>query len=231
VGNLRDPASISTRAAITDCWNTIGVRGDSSCPRLEQYIHCRNCPVYSAAALGLLDAELPVDYLTHWTQQNAQEKGLTEATTHSVLVFRVGTEWLALPTTVLKEIASLRTIHSIPHRRNDVVLGLANIRGELLACFSLRQLLGLEQTAGIQQEQHHASERLLVMQRDGNRAVCPVDEVCGIARFHPRVLTPVPATIAKATGTYTRSVLSWQRKSVGLIDDQLLFHTVNRSLA
>jgi chemotaxis-related protein WspD len=80
-------------------------------------------------------------------------------------------------------------------------------------------------------EKHRASERLLVIQRDGQRAVCPVDEVHGIAHFHPRNLTAVPATIARAAAAYTRSILSWQQKSVGLLDDQLLFHTVNRNLA
>jgi len=221
----------STRATISDCWNRIGVRGDSSCPELKQYVHCRNCPVYSAAAVDLLDADVPADYLTRWTHEVAREKGQTEIDTHSVLVFRVGGEWLALPTSALKEIVSPRAIHSIPHRRNGVVLGLTNIRGELLACFSLRHVLGLEQPVEIKQGQHRAGERLLVIQREGNCAVCPVDEVYGIAHFHPRDLTPAPATIAKAAGTYTRSVLAWQEKSVGLLDDELLFHTVNRNLA
>jgi len=221
----------STRATVSDCWNRIGVRGDASCPELKQYVHCRNCPVYSAAAVDLLDADVPADYLTTWTQEVAREKGQTEIDTHSVLVFRIGGEWLALATAVLKEIVSPRTIHSIPHRRNGVVLGLTNIRGELLACFSLRHVLGLEQTTEIKRGQSRASERLLVIQREGSCAVCPVDEVHGIAHFHPRDLTPPPATIAKATVAYTRSVLPWQQKSVGLLDDQLLFHTVNRNLA
>src|SRR5882724_3480372 len=88
------------RSASADCWNRIGVRGDSSCPQLEQHIHCRNCPVYSAAAAHLLDTAPPADYLSHWTQQVAQKSALTEITTHSVVVFRVDAEWLALPTAV-----------------------------------------------------------------------------------------------------------------------------------
>jgi chemotaxis-related protein WspD len=221
----------STRATVSDCWNSIGVRGDSSCPELKQHVHCRNCPVYSAAAVDLLDVDLPADYMTHGTLQAAREEDLTQIDTHSVLIFRIGAEWLALPTMVLNEIVSPRAIHSIPHRRNGVVLGLTNIRGELLACFSLRQVLGLEQAADLEREQYRVSERLLVLQRDGNRAVCPVDEIYGIARFHHRDLMPAPATIAKAAASYTRSVLSWREKAVGLLDDQLLFHTVNRNLA
>jgi chemotaxis-related protein WspD len=174
--------------------------------------------------------DLPADYLTHWAHQATQENGLAKFDTHSVLVFRIGAEWLALPIAVLKEIVSLRAIHSIPHRRDGVLLGLANIRGELLTCFSLSQVLGLEQDADLRREKHRVSERLLVIQRDGGRAVCPVDEVFGIVRFHAPDLTPVPATIAKATNSYTRSVLPWQEKSVGLLDDQLLFHTIDRNL-
>ena len=33
-----------------DCWNKIGVSGDLSCPELNTHIHCRNCPVFAAAA-------------------------------------------------------------------------------------------------------------------------------------------------------------------------------------
>lgn len=232
---MSPPLSVITptaRVAVNDCWNRIGVLGDASCAELTQHIHCRNCPVYSAAAVDLLDTEQPPDYLKHWTDQIAQEQELTELDTHSILVFRIAAEWLALPTGVLQEIVSSRPIHSIPHRRNGVVLGLVNIRGELLACFSLQHILGLEQTTNLAQQKHHvAAGRLLVIQGEGSRAVCPVDEVLGLARFRPRDLAPVPATIAKAAATYTRSMLSWQQRSVGLLDEQLLLHTVNRSLA
>lgn len=226
-----DSRPSSKHAVILDCWNKIGVRGDSSCAELKRWIHCRNCPVYSAAAVELLDADLPSDYQAHWTPQIAQQKTLTEIDTHSVVVFRIGAEWLALATIVLTEILSLRAIHSIPHRRDGMLLGLANIHGELLACFSLRKILGIEQAAELKPQKHRISERMLVIQHDGNRTACPVDEVYGIARFHPRDLTPVPATIAKAAASYTRSVFSWHERSVGLLDHQLLNHAVNRSLA
>lgn len=224
------------RPAITDCWNRIGVRGDASCPELKKYIHCRNCPVYSAAAVQLLDVALPTDYLERWTQHVALDKLVVEADTHSIVVFRVDAEWLALSTVVFKEIASLRAIHAIPHRRNGVVLGLANIRGELLVCVSLPQILGLEHRAEHRAERRQDKQRLLegrllVLEHEGSRTICPVDEVYGIQRFHPRLLTAAPATLAKAATPYVKAVLPWQMKSVGLLDEQLLFHTVNRSLA
>ena len=227
---LPDTATSSTRSAISDCWNRIGVRGDSSCPQLEQHIHCRNCPVYSAGAVDLLDTDPPSDYLAFWTRQIAEEKTLAERDTHSVLVFRTGAEWLALPTAVLTQIASVRPIHTIPHRRGGVVLGLVNIAGELLVCFSLSQVMGVEHASTPKTPGHRAEGRFLVAQREGARAVFPADEVYGIQHFHQRDLAPVPATVARAAATYTQGVLPWQNKTVGLIDDQLLFHTLNRSL-
>ena len=222
----------SSHATINDCWNKIGVRGDLSCPELEKYIHCRNCPVYSAAALDLLDTDLPVDHIERWTSHVAQVKVLIELDLYSVVVFRIGDEWLALPTTLFKEITSIGAIHSVPNRQNGVMLGLTNIRGELLVCVSLQELLGLQQSSKHKLDKHHAvNGRFMVIQREGSYVVCPVDEVYGIQNFHPREQMPVPATLATAKATYTRAVLPWQQKSVGLLDDQLLFYTVDRSLA
>ena len=224
--------SASVRQPIADCWNRIGVRGDSSCPELKKHVHCRNCPVYSAAAIDMLDRELPAATLARWTGHVAQEKWVEELDTHSVVVFRLGDEWLALPTASFKEVAGLRAIHTLPHLRNGVVLGMANIRGELLVCVSLQQVLGIEAAAPVHGEPQRALEqRLLVMQHQGLRLVGPVDEVYGIQRFHPRELKDVPATVAKAKSTYTRALLMWQGKSVGLLDEELLFYTLNRSLA
>ena len=217
-------------AVIKDCWNTIGVRGDASCKELVQHIHCRNCPVYSSAAAHLLDREPTADYVAHWTEQARRAKGLAEQDAISVLIFRIRSERLALPTKALTEIASLRPIHSIPHRRNGVVLGVANIRGELLVCLSLQEMLSV-QTPAVAEKGQSAAGRFLVIQRDRTRAVCPVDEVHGIERVLERDLGPTPATVRGSAATYTRALLTWKTHTVGLLDEQVLFQAVNRSVA
>ncbi len=227
-----DTATPFTRAGLNDCWNKIGVHGDGSCPELERHVHCRNCPVYSASAAKLLDAELPAGHLAEWTGHFAAAPRVEEAGTRSVVIFRIGAEWLALPATVFDEVATLRAVHTLPHRRGGVVLGLANVRGTLLVCVSLGEVLGLEMTAvpgrGNEQAGHR---RLLVISREGSRLVFPADEIHGIHRCQPRELKEVPATVAKATATYTKAVLAWRGRTVGCLDDQLLFYTLNRSLS
>jgi chemotaxis-related protein WspD len=218
-------------AVVKDCWNTIGVHGDISCSALEAHVHCRNCPVYSSAAGHLLEGAPPAGYLQDWTEQARRGKGAAERHAVSVLLFSLGAEWLALPTSVLTEIASPRPIHSLPHRRSNVVLGLTNVRGTLLACVSLRDLLGVEAAGATSRDPtRRAAGRFLVLQRDGLRAVCPVDEVHGIERFSDRHLGTVPATVAGADSRFTRALLPWQQRTVGLLDEQPLFRAIERSL-
>ncbi|MBL6751291.1 MAG: purine-binding chemotaxis protein CheW [Nevskia sp.] len=218
--------------SIDDCWNRIGVRGDGSCAQLACHIHCRNCEVYSAAAAQLRNGGLPPGQLAEWTglvsrgtQAQAQRSG-------SALIFRIGAEWLALPTVLFEEIGAQRPIHSLPHRHNGAVLGVANIRGELIVCISLRHILGVEDSGPPPAAGAHAPfGRMLVVQRHGHRAVFPADEVHGIERYDPRELSEIPSTLSKGTAAYSRALLSWRDKSVGLLDEALLFQTLNRSLA
>lgn len=217
----------------TDCWNTIGVFGGASCRKLATYSHCRNCRVYSAAAESILDAEPTASYLRQCTEHVAQETPPAEIDRISVFVFRIDDEWFGLPTTILEEVVGIRTVHTVPHRRNGVLLGLANISGVLLPCFSLQHVLGLERALPAEKAagKHILHARMLVIQRGGSRAACPVSEVHGIVHFIVRNTTPVPATIAKANAAYTRSALNWQERLVGLLDDEMLFNTIDRSLA
>jgi chemotaxis-related protein WspD len=221
----------ATPPRVDDCWNRIGVRGDSTCPELKQYVHCRNCPVYSRAARARLDMDVPDGYMEGWTRHIAEARTSDERDTSSCLVFRLGAEWLALPIARLREIAGARAMQPIAHRRNGVVLGLTNVRGELLTSVSLGHLLGLAPSVEQPTVRQSWSARLIVVQQDGARTVFPVDEVHGIVRFRESALAEVPATVARASASYIRALLSWQNRSVGVIDDRLLFQAVDRSLA
>jgi chemotaxis-related protein WspD len=216
---------------IDTCWNRIGVKGDATCQELLKYVHCHNCPVYSRGALALLDRARVHD-LAEATRLFAADKQEQQRGSQSAFLFRVGSEWLGVATAVLDEVADLRAIHSLPHRRSGVVLGLANVRGELLVCVSLSQLLGIEEQPQELQprERRLALRRLLVVRERGLRLAFPVDEVHGTLRFGEAELKPAPSTVSRATATYSRAVLPWEGRAVGLLDEELLFHSLNRNL-
>lgn len=226
---------MNTNAAIDACWSGIGVRGDGSCAQLAVHVHCRNCPVYSAAARVLLDAPFPARELAAATRHFAQDaagdsSARPSAQTQSVIIFRLRGEWFALPTVLCLEVADVRPIHSLPHRRNGAVLGIVSVRGELLVCLSLADILGAAARVESAQ-QRSGTARLLVARRSAGAVVFPVDEVHGVQRVRLQDTKEIPATVAKAQSKYTRALLSLDRKTAGLIDDELLFHTVERSLA
>jgi chemotaxis-related protein WspD len=221
------------------CWNRIGVRGDGSCPKLEHTIHCRNCPVFSAAARTVLDAPAPVDFLDLATEHFGRPEAAAAAhaaasEAHSVIVFRVCAEWFAIRTEVCLEVVESRPIHPLPHRRDGAVLGIANVRGGLLVCISLAVILGVVATpeaASGQTRRGAVTQRLLVARGAAGPIVFPVDEIHGMERFAARDFTSIPATLVHAPVTYTQGLLAFGERSVGLLDEKLLFYTVERSFA
>ena len=91
-----------------DCWNSIGVRGDRSCPELARHVHCHHCPTFGAAAQALLDRAPVAADVAEWTLHYRQPKEARDRETQSAIIFRVGAEWLALPTGAVSEVADVR---------------------------------------------------------------------------------------------------------------------------
>lgn len=193
------------------------------------------------SALALLDRTAPPGYLAACSQQAAQARDVGPGEQLSVVIFRIGSEWLALAAAVFLEVAMLRAIHSLPSRRGGLVQGVTNVRGELLVCVSLAKVLGLPVEPGPAStggRQARAMPRLAVIGIDGQRLGFAVDEMHGMQRFAANKLQPTPSTVAHATATFSKAVLPWTRMelgtgtalSVGLLDEQLLFQTLQQGL-
>jgi chemotaxis-related protein WspD len=218
--------TIADAQAIDDCWNRIGIHGDKSCPLLADHIHCRNCAVYSAAATRLLDRYA----LQHDDRRPvaAAEAG-EDIVTRSLLIFRLDEEWLGIATRCLVEVAPLQPIHSLPHQRSRALLGVANVRGALVACLSLVELLGLD-TTGHGTPGGRIMPRMLIIAAQDGPVVVPVDEVDGIHAIDERTLTAASASGTQASGRFTQGVLQWKGRSLRWLDEAQLLSAVTRSL-
>ena len=223
-------------AAIDDCWNRIGIGGDRSCPLLADHIHCRNCPVQSAAAIALLDR-----FATGLTEQAAQdaipartagpEPGAEAGAQRRLLVFRVGAEWLGLAPRSLLEIAPATAIHSLPHQRNTAILGVTNRSGTLIACISLARFLDTaEAGAELRPDGRRIVPRTLILAAEGGAIAAPVDEVEGIQAVPEAALLPA-AEAARPIGRYAAGVLRRQGRSITLLDDAAFLRALAGSLA
>jgi len=233
---MRSEANDSPRAnhVVDACWNHIGVQGDRSCPKLPQAVHCRNCPVFAAGGQQLFEREAPPDYLDEWTRQLVDLDQTAADETRSLLVFRVGGEWLALDARWVIEVVEPRRIHRVPHRTDRLLLGLANIRGELHLCISLRELLGIESAEGDSPPETASpagsNQRLLVAEHDQNRWVFPVDEVEGVHRVPLSALENLPHTVEKSPRFYSQALFSRETKRVGVLSETRLFQALERTV-
>src|SRR5471032_1593229 len=212
--------------AIDDCWNRIGIHGDKSCPLLSEHIHCRNCAVYSAAATRLLDRYA----LQQDDRVQVSAAVEVDVKTRSLLMFRLGEEWLGLATRTLVEVAPMQAIHSLPHQRSRALLGVANVRGALVACLSLVELLGLDNTL-VAVQSTRVMPRMLIVAAQGGPVVVPVDEVDGIHAIDQRELDAASTSGEHATARFTRGVWQWKSRSLRLLDEEQLLSAVNRSLS
>lgn len=205
---------------IDDCWNRIGVHGDKQCPLLARHIHCRNCEVHAAAATRLLDRYALLD-----DDEPAPALPPERASGHSLLLFRLGEEWLALATASLAEVAPMQPVHSLPHQRSRVLQGVANVRGALVPCVSLADLLEV-QGEGIAERVGRALPRMLILAAEGGPVVIAVDEIDGIHRLDPGLLGQQADAMP-----FTAAVLQWRGRSVRVLDPQQLLSAVQRSLS
>ncbi|TWR90854.1 chemotaxis protein CheW [Pseudomonas saxonica] len=212
--------------AIDDCWNRIGIYGDKSCPVLPEHIHCRNCSVYSAAATRLLDR---YSFEQEHVEQYATRFDERKVATRALMIFRLGDEWLGLATRCLDEVAPMQPIHSLPHQRSRALQGVANVRGALVPCLSLIELLGLDPTlAG--PTSLRVMPRMLILAAHGGPVVVPVDEVDGIHNIEERVLNAASASGEHVSAKYTRGVLQWKTRSLRWLDEEQLLGAITRSL-
>jgi purine-binding chemotaxis protein CheW len=84
---------------------------------------------------------------------------------------RVAEETYAMPVANVREISDLGELTPVPGVRPEV-LGVRNLRGQILPVIDLAMLLGVARTA--------SPSRLLVAEADGKAAGLAIDEVSGV---------------------------------------------------
>lgn len=226
---MTDRDLLQDQPAVDDCWNRIGVFGDKRCERLERHVHCRNCEVYGAAAIALLDRYGGT--LEHDDDDYGQIETLAPVgEQRSLLVFRLGEQWLAIATRCLIEVMPVSPIHSLPHRKNRGLLGVTNVRGTLVACLSLSTLLDLQPDEG-RHNGLRVTPRMLILESGTGPLVVPVDEISGIQKVPLARISNAKQDDRRAISRFTAGVLQWQGQSITLLNDEQVLKNMIGSLA
>ncbi|NRR34088.1 chemotaxis protein CheW [Oxalobacteraceae bacterium] len=215
---------------IDDCWNRIGVNGDQSCAKLEQAVHCRNCEVYAAAAQRNLQRPVDAAYRRDWAEHFRQPPADSGKLDASCLVFRIGREWLALPTTLFVAVAPQAKPHRLPHRGARELLGIVNVAGTLYPCMALAALLGVDDSEELAASGRHIFARLLVLKWEEQTFALPVADLHGIVRYASADVRSPAATINKGLTRFLAGVISSANLHIGLLDATLIGYQLARSL-
>lgn len=216
--------------AVQDCWNVIGVNGDQRCEKLERHVHCRNCEVYASAALQNLQRPVGADYKKEWAAHFRQPATDTRQQDTSCLVFRIGREWLSLPTRVLVSVAPIATPHRLPHRSARGLSGIVNVGGTLYPCMSLAELLGVDDSEGEAATHRHTFARLLLTQWEDQAYALPVADLHGILRYASASVQAPAATINKGLSRFLTGVVTHEDMRIGVLDEALIGHQLARTL-
>lgn len=184
----------------------------------------------ASAVARLLERAPGPDDVRLATDHVARRTSDLEALTGSVFIFRLGSEWLALISSVIDEVVEPRVIHSLPHRRDGIVRGLVNVRGQLTLCVALEPLLQLEEGSHAGAGRGVLGRRLVVLVAKDQRVAFEADEVHGSHRYDPASVGNVPATVAQSMSRFSTGVLARGDHSVGLLDAELVLHAINRRL-
>ena len=209
------------------CWNSIGVwsNGEYRCEKLKQLTHCHNCEVYRRTGREIFEREISKNYIQYWSNIYAESDKKETGSFLSLIIFRLAQRWFALPSVTLNEIARYRGIHRIPHHKGGLILGLVNVRGRVSLCYSLGELLGVDESMTDTAAAHgipHVRRQLLVSINDESY-VFQVDEVAGVNRYSRSDFVDVPVSDEVRNNSIVSALLELTDKQVYVLDAQALF--------
>lgn len=178
----------------------------------------------------LLHRVPPLDYIEEWEITLSREKGQPKILTdRSLVIFRLGSEYLALSSTVVGQITTLRKLHRIPHIKNPIICGVVNVNGRLRLFFSLERLLEMNQKNEIAPETSGIEPMILIDYED-EVWTFGITEVLGVFQCDLSQMKNVPVTVSKSAANYIKGVLKWRDIELGVLDEELLLFRLRRSL-
>lgn len=183
----------------------------------------------------LLNREPDKSYVSMWEELLRRIKSAPlQHPEGSVLIFRLGMEWLGLSTKLVAEVLDLRPVHTVPSTRSKIFLGVVNVGGQLRLCVALHKLLDIPSNVDERLPEVHVKglarqyRRMLAIRRGIEVWVFPVDEIYGVVNCNFNTLDNIPVTLAKSTANYLHGLYNWKDHGVGIIDGELLFESLRR---
>lgn len=133
-----------------------------------------------------------------------------------VVVFSLGEESFGVDIYSIRTLVKPQDIFPVPHMA-DYLVGLTNLRGEIVPVIDLRSRLGLPES------DYSESTRFVVAEKREESICLIVDDVFGIEQFSPEHLEEPSGVISSVDTTYLYAIAKLKDNLVLLLDlDQVL---------
>lgn len=127
------------------------------------------------------------------------------------IIFHVGEEEYGFDVQMVTAIEPMMDIVPVPNAP-ACVMGLMNLRGEVIPVYSLRKRFALEEYNDM------AKNKLIVTRHDGKSLAFKVDEVLEMHDFEDSDISATPVIAKSAKTSYVRSVANKKGKLVLLLN-------------
>ena len=128
------------------------------------------------------------------------------------VIFKLGQEEYGLDILIVNAIESYAGVVPVPNSP-DYILGMLNLRGEVIPVFSLRVKFGLP-------EVETSTEQLIVTKTNDMMVGFKVDAICGIVEFDEKELNDVPMIVRSENTKYAKKVANKDNKMIILLDHE-----------
>ncbi len=219
-------SSLLQQIDIDACWKKTGIYGDRSCPKLPGHTHCRNCEVYTDAASALRD-QFDIGDAADEPERAALLQAAPVAVSERALrylLFRLDQQWFGLRSRYLHEVCLPLPVRYVPNSRSALLKGVCNVRGQLVPCLSLHQLLELTEPAA------SASRRMLVLNHASGPLVVTVDQIREIALLEPPRRDPHKFHAGSVLGQISTAAVQHQGLSLTLLDTEAVLALLLKEL-
>lgn len=213
------------------CWENIGSAGTGICELLDEYNHCKNCPIYAQGGRRLFEREVSHDMISEWTSIISSPKEIEASNKISIVIFRIADEFIGINTNIFQEAIVDKVVHYVPFRTNHYFHGLINVNGELLMCVSLASFFNL---ATVNYENNSSRNKLfknlLIIKDKYLRFAFPVDEFFGVFSVSKDIFKSPPLMITKADFSSSDSIIEIKNKKIAIINEKKLFSIIDKKL-
>ena len=128
------------------------------------------------------------------------------------VVFKLGEEEYGFDILKVNGIETYHGVVSVPNAP-DYILGILNLRGDVIPVYSLRTKFGMKETK-------EPASQLIVIRSQEITVGVKVDAVVGIEEFQPKELSDVPTIIRSKKTKYAKQVANKNSKMIMLLDDE-----------